>query len=163
MNKALLAALALLLAKPAMAAATLCQPREKVVFACTTGKKLVSVCASEGLKPGAGAMYYRFGTKDKIELAFPEAPTMPAKFASVGSLMYSGGGATYLRLQNGGYHYVAYSGMGKGWDKQGVAVEKGGKIVANLLCKDLAGGDLESMGFFEKAGIPEDKSGFEIP
>jgi hypothetical protein len=141
---------------------SLCQTKEKVIFSCGTGKKLISVCSSENLSPTAGYVQYRFGTKEKLELSFPEPQAHPSSFSTGGTLMYSGGGGAYMRFNKGAYSYVVYSGMGKGWDKQGVVIEKNGKLLSNILCKDVS---IENIGsdFFEKNAIPEDKVGFEIP
>jgi hypothetical protein len=99
---------------------SLCQTKEKVIFSCSTGKKLISVCSSENLSSAAGYVQYRFGTKEKLELSFPEPQAHPSSFSTGGALMYSGGGGAYMRFNKGAYSYVVYSGMGKGWDKQGV-------------------------------------------
>lgn len=141
---------------------SLCQADEDIVFACSTGKKLISVCASQNLSAADGYVQYRFGNEGNIEMSVPESKAHPSKFSTGGSLMYSGGGGAYMRFNNGGYGYVVYSGMGKGWDKQGVAVEKDGKLLTNILCKNTS---IETIGpdFFEKNAIPEDKVGFEIP
>ncbi|MGZ8225203.1 MAG: hypothetical protein ACXWT3_01030 [Methylococcaceae bacterium] len=50
-----------------------------------------------------------------------------------------------------------------GWgEKAGVAVEKDNKLNVHLPCK---GSPLSELGpdFFEKAGLPEDQTGFELP
>jgi hypothetical protein len=141
---------------------SLCQTKENVIFSCSTGKKLISVCSSKNLSPTAGYVQYRFGTKEKPELTFPEPQTHPISFSTGGTLMYSGGGGAYMRFNKGTYSYVVYSGIGKGWDKQGVVIEKNGKLLSNIICKDVS---IENIGaeFFEKNAIPEDKIGFEIP
>jgi len=141
---------------------SLCQTKEKVVFSCSTGKKLISVCASENLSSSAGYVQYRFGTNEKLEFSFPEPKAHPDSFSTKGILAYSGGGAGYMRLNKGAYSYVVYSGMGQGWDKQGVAVEKNGKLLSNILCKDTS---IKNNGpeTFDKYPIPIDEIGFEIP
>lgn len=141
---------------------TLCQTKEKVVFSCSTGKKLISVCASENLSSSAGYVQYRFGTNKKPELSFPEPKAHPDSFATKGILAYSGGGAGYLRLNKGTYSYVVYSGMGHNWDKQGVAVEKNGELLSNILCKNTSSKNIGPESF-EKYPILEDEIGFEIP
>ena len=141
---------------------SLCKAGEAVVFSCNTGKKLISVCASENLAANAGYVQYRFGTKEKLELSFPDNEFHPGLYATGGNLMYSGGGGAYMRFNNGAYSYVVYSGIGKGWEKQGVAVEKNGKLLSNIPCKEPS---VEGFGseFFTTNGIPEDTVGFEIP
>jgi hypothetical protein len=141
---------------------SLCNTGEAVVFSCSTGKKIISVCASENLSANSGYVHYRFGAKEKIELSFPDNQSHPSLYVTSGNLMYSGGGGAYMRFNNGAYSYVVYSGMGKGWDKEGVAVEKNGKLLSNIVCKDTSVGVFGSE-FFTANGIPDDKNGFDIP
>ncbi len=136
--------------------------KEKIIFSCGTGKKLVSVCSSENLSPDTGYVQYRFGTREKVELSFPESQAHPGQFFTAGTLMYSGGGGTYMRFNKGTYSYVVYSGTGKGWDRQGVVVEKAGKLLSNITCKDASSAEMNSW-IFEKIGIQKDAIGFEIP
>lgn len=139
-----------------------CQAAEDVVFSCSTGKKFISVCASKNLSATSGYIQYRFGPLQKPELLFPDIGSHPARYATGGTLMYSGGGGAYMRFVNGVHSYIVYSGIGNGWEKQGVAVEKNGKLLADVPCKTLSPEGFDA-GFFEKAGIVEDVSGFEIP
>lgn len=57
-----------------------CTQDEKIVFSCNTGKKIVSVCASQDISPNSGYLQYRFG-----KLSSPEAiiPSNPQDFRSV--------------------------------------------------------------------------------
>ena len=103
---------------------SLCQTKEKVIFSCSTGKKLISVCSSENLSTTSGYVQYRYGTKENPELSIPDPQAPPSSFSTGGTLIYSGGGGAYMRFNKGTYSYVVYSGMGKGWDKQGVVIEK---------------------------------------
>ncbi|MGL5452520.1 MAG: hypothetical protein ACRDBT_08985 [Aeromonas sp.] len=141
---------------------SLCQSQEEVLFACSTGKKIISVCASDDFSAHSGYVQYRFGTKKKIELAFPEQPGHPSTFATGGTITYAGGGAAYMRFNNGAHSYVVYSGMGRGWDKQGVVVEKRGKMLVNILCKTPSVEKFDAT-FFENNGIPTDETDFTIP
>lgn len=75
--------------------------------------------------------------------------------------MYAGGGGAYLRLLNGGYSYVLYTGIGRGWEKEGLALEKNGHLIKNFECKSSAISEIGS-NLFEKYHIPEDE-GFDIP
>jgi hypothetical protein len=147
------------LVAPAQAGAvaeTLCSSEEEVVFACNTGKKLVSVCASQDFSGTAGTLQYRFGPKGAPEMVWPEN-ARSRQGVTAGHLMYSGGGGAYIRFAKGSARYVVYSGIGKGWEKAGVAVEQNGKVAANLRCKGLEDGD------WSIDGLPEDPEGFEIP
>lgn len=76
---------------------------------------------------------YSYGTAQKKEL------TLSAQSGNEvykGSPIFSGGGASYLRFVNGAYSYVAYSGMGRGWEFTGLIVYKGKDVIMNRLCKD---------------------------
>jgi hypothetical protein len=148
-----------------------CTPLETVVFACRTGAKLVSVCASKDASTARGSLQYRFGKPDAqapLEIALPEAPSLPAKAANGESVPFSGGGGSWLRFHKGPFAYVVYSGIGK-WgpkgetrEKQGIVVENAGKLVANLKCS----GKLISLlgpDWFEKVGVQSNGEDFEFP
>ncbi len=141
---------------PASAMDTHCVPPEKVVFACATGKKLLSVC---GVEDGAGAfrtLQYRFGPLGAPEMVWPPDATS-RQGITAGTTMYSGGGLDYIRFDNAGTRYVVYTGIGRGWFQEGVAVERNGKVIANLLCQDVAEGHLMV------PGLPKDTERFERP
>lgn len=139
-----------------------CTPKERVIFSCSVGKKIVSVCASSDLSTTTGILQYRFGIVGSPELIYPSTSLASRSVVRSGMLMFSGGGAAYLRFTNGIYAYVTYTGIGKGWKKDGLAVEKNGKLLANLICKQSATSEIGPV-FFEKSGISEDTSGFSIP
>jgi hypothetical protein len=148
-----------------------CTPMETVVFACRTGAKLVSACASKDAAPGKGYLQYRFGKPDSaepLEMVLPESLLAPGKVASGDTLAFSGGGAAWLRFRNKDTSYVMYTGIGN-WgpkgekrEKQGVVVERGGKQIANVKCTTAP---LSELGpdWFSKAGIKGDKDGFDMP
>ncbi len=163
--------LALALPAPALAssASTLCTPGETVVFSCSTGTRTVSLCASSDLSAKSGYLQYRFGTRDKLELAYPEKSRPPGNLFTPGTLAFSGGGGAYLQFKKGAYTYTVFSAVGN-WSPsggkataEGVAVKSGGKEVANLPCrKDVVEGEL-GPDYFEKAGLGEASSDFDIP
>ncbi|QND86772.1 Uncharacterized protein ChrSV_4547 [Chromobacterium vaccinii] len=136
----------------------LCTPAEKVIFTCETGKKVASVCmvGKQGLH---SLIQYRFGQIGHMEISIPENPAGPSNAVSYGTLSYSGGGGAYLRFSRGNYRYTAYTGMGKGWDKTGITVERDNKLLANLLCKE---SDVPNDSF-SRLNVPKDNIGFEIP
>ncbi|MFO1350086.1 MAG: hypothetical protein U1F68_05155 [Gammaproteobacteria bacterium] len=137
---------------------------EQVIFTCMTSKtKAVSLCASNSLTATDGYLQYRFGVLgEDPELVYPAKPEHPASHFRSGTLAFSGGGGAYLRFDNGAYTYTVFTGIGKGWEKQGVVVEKGSKRVAYLACK---GDWMSELGpeLFEEAAIPADDGQFEIP
>jgi hypothetical protein len=143
-------------------AASFCKPSETVVFECRTGAKLVSVCAARG------TLQYRFGKPEKPELKLPDPPSAPSQAATGDTVAFSGGGGAWLRFHKGDYAYVVYTGIGK-WGphgephtKDGVAVERAGKLVSNVKCTgkptSLLGAD-----WYEKVGITSKGEEFEFP
>lgn len=152
----------ILLSSSTFAANSLCTAQEKIIFNCSTGSKLISVCASPDLAEKTGYLQYRFGPQGKPELAIPDFKTTPKKGIHTKTIGYSGGGAAYIRFMNGDTGYVVYTGEGKGWKKNGVAVENKGKFVRFVSCKKAVTSEL-GPDLFEKSGLPEDPNEFELP
>lgn len=149
---------------PAIAADSHCGQGEEIVFSCSLGKKLVSVCAANNLSPATGYVQYHFGPKSQPELLFPPATeSADRSVIRSGTLMFSGGGGAYLRFINGGYSYIVYTAIGKGWGtKEGVVVEKDHKQISSLKCLDVP--DLKlGEDFFASAGLVADQDEFELP
>ncbi|WMJ08867.1 hypothetical protein [Nitrosomonas sp. sh817] len=147
------------------AAGSHCQPHEQIIFSCSLGKKTVSVCASKDLSADNGYLQYRFGQPGRIELNLPALPqSAPVnQFVQARSLMFSGGGGGYLRFISEPYHYIVYSAIGKGWGpKDGVAVEKSGRLMAYHECRDIPVSKL-SDALFSDAGLLPDQREFMIP
>lgn len=141
---------------------TLCVAKEKIIFSCSTGKEIISVCSSEYLSSDTGYVQYRYGTKTMVELTFPEQKTHPKDFTKGGNLTFSGGGGSYMSLNNGEYSYIVYSGIGKNWEKDGLVVKKSGETLSNIPCKSSVVSNI-GLDFYEKNAVPEDEAGFEIP
>ena len=154
-----------LTALPVWAAESLCDAQEQVIFSCSLGKKMVSVCASNDFSASKGYLQYRFGQKGALEMAFPDLAesALASQFVQARTLMFSGGGGGYLRFINGQHHYIVYTAIGKGWGaKDGVAVEKNNQLIANLECRDVPVSKL-SEEFFTHAGLLVDPNEFQIP
>jgi hypothetical protein len=144
------------------AAAAHCSSAEQTLFSCSTGSKIVSVCATQDLSAGAGAVQYRFGPMGSPELRHPPAADW-RRSTRGGVLTFAGGGGAYLAFARGPYRYVVYTAIGRGWgEKAGVVVEKSGKRVASLRCRDK---EISELGpdLFARAGIIEDTAGFDLP
>ena len=79
-------------------------------------------------------------------------------------MAYSGGGGAFLKFNNADYTYAVFTGIGKGWEKEGVLVQKAGKQVAYLQCQGPWTSEL-GPDWFEKVKIQTDPhaSEFEIP
>ena len=161
-------ALAAIASAPAADAATpsLCGAREQIIFACSTGAHIVSICASADGK----SLQYRFGVSNHLDIAYPDAGTPAASVFTSGMMMFSGGGGAWLRFTRGPFAYTAFTGIGK-WGKNeaiadaaGIAVSKGGGEFANFPCRGKVVSEL-GPDLFEKLGL-EDKSeanSFDIP
>ncbi|MBL8516560.1 MAG: hypothetical protein JNM76_06290 [Betaproteobacteria bacterium] len=165
-------------AKPATSAkatqpgqTSFCTSMEEVVFACRTGKKMVSVCADKKSTKTTGMLQYRFGTpdsRDPLELMWPENYAAPSKVAHGENVPFAGGGGAWLRIPKGDHAYVVYTGIGK-WGpkgetrtKAGLTVEKNGKAIAQLKCN---GEPISELGpdWFEKLGVTSAGKDFEFP
>lgn len=158
-------------AKPAAQRTSFCTPAETVVFACRTGAKMASVCASKDSGPKA-YLQYRFGKLDgsePLEQVLPEGGQVAAARAANGeSVPFSGGGGAWLRFRKGQFTYTVYTGIGN-WGpkgekrtKSGLHIEHAGKPLATLKCQEepisLLGPD-----WFEKAGVKPGNEDFDFP
>ena len=151
--------------------ASFCTSAETVVFSCRTGARMVSVCASKDAAASKGTLQYRFGRIDlsePLDITLPEGQVVPSKAATGATVAFSGGGGAWLRFTRGQATYTVYTGIGhwgpKGekMTKEGLQVERAGKVVATLKCLDkpvsLLGPD-----WFEKAGIKDNNQDFDFP
>ncbi len=157
--------------KPAARSASFCTPAETVVFACRTGAKMASVCASKDAGSGRGYLQYRFGKLDgsePLEQILPEGQVAPAKAATGENVPFAGGGGAWLRFRKGQFAYTVYTGIGN-WGpkgekrtKSGLHIEHAGKALATLKCQEepvsLLGPD-----WFEKMGIKSGDQDFDFP
>ena len=151
--------------------ASFCAPAETIVFSCRTGARMVSVCASKDATANKGTLQYRYGklgSSEPLDITLPEGPVVPSKAAVGASMPFSGGGGAWLRFARGDATYTVYTGIGN-WGpkgekmtKEGLHVERAGKVVATLKCLDkpisLLGPD-----WFEKAGIKDNNQDFDFP
>jgi hypothetical protein len=146
------------------AVVTHCAPTEQVIFSCETPQhKVVSLCASSPLTSTSGYMQYRFGkTSHDPEFVYPATQEHPKHYFQSGTLTYAGGGGAYMKFSNGEYTYVVFTGIGRGWAKEGVVVEKSGKQLAYLSCQGAWTSEIGPV-LFEQAAIPQDPSDFAIP
>lgn len=148
------------------AAPHLCAAGETAALACRTkDDRLIAVCAS-----GKGLLRLVIRQTGKADVALPKAA--PAGAVSTGWIAYSGGGGTYARFKAGKLDYVAYSGIGRGWEQAGLSEvevratdDAEASHVAEHVC--LPAGHRYDAGFpllAEKAGLPIDETPtFDIP
>ena len=147
-----------------IAADTHCTIDERVIFSCSTGNKIVSVCAAKNIASNAGYLQYRYGKLGHLDMQFP-AEKLPANPSAIlaNTLTFAGGGGAYLRFNKGDYSYVVYTAIGRGWgEKAGVVVEKNQQQLAKLICKTPAISEL-GIDLFQQAGLANDILGFELP
>ena len=170
-EQVVLVSAARVIAPAATAGQSFCTPDETVVFACRTGRKQVSVCASSDASSVSGTVQYRFGVPDAgvpLELAVPADQPVPRLAARGEAVPFSGGGGSWLRFHNGRHAYVVYSGIGR-WgpggetmELQGVQVERDGKPIATLPCSGPLQGEL-GPDWFERVGIIAEGENFDFP
>ncbi|MBL1142755.1 MAG: hypothetical protein HND53_12060 [Proteobacteria bacterium] len=145
---------------------SLCFSDEDIVFSCgTTNGKIISLCSSFKVTASDGFLQYRFGSVGDIpEFIFPKVMRHPKEFFLSGTIPYSGGGASYLKFIRGDYSYTVFTGIGKGWEKEGVVVNKTGKEYSTILC---AGPIISELGpaLFEKLELKKDPNEpeFDVP
>lgn len=144
--------------------ANLCSRNETVLFACTTGKKLISVCATQNLSTNAGQIFYRLAAIGQApEMTYPEGNQSPKTAFKQGSYRItndrSGG---FLSFNRGDFRYVMYSGSGNVQNYSGVTVERAGKPVANLKCEGDVYDELYPQSL-SKIGVPTDEITFSAP
>ena len=116
--------------KPAARPLSFCTPTETVVFACRTGAKMASVCASKDAGPGRGYLQYRFGKLDgsePLEQTLPEGQVVPAKAATGENVPFAGGGGAWLKFRKGKFAYTVYTGIGN-WGPKGKSAPSRGFI-----------------------------------
>jgi hypothetical protein len=144
----------------------LCSTGETIVFSCSTGAHFASICASGDKR----SLQYRFGVKDHLDIAFPDAGTPASAAFAAGTMMFSGGGGAWLRFKRGSIVYTVFTAIGK-WgkgertaDAAGVAVGKDDAEFANFPCRDKPISEI-GPDLFEKLGLDDkgDAEPFDIP
>lgn len=140
-----------------------CTSQELIIFNCSIGKKIASVCASHSLSPQSGYLQYRFGVVGSPELIIPNRKIPPNHSVSGNTLTFAGGGGAYLRFIRKRYHYIVYTAIGRGWgEKSGVSVEKNGQRLSNFICRDQPISELGT-DLWEQIGITKDTNDFDLP
>jgi hypothetical protein len=140
-----------------------CAASEQTIFACSTGKKGVAVCAGGS----GGYLEYRFGAAT-AELVLPKARTAPAQAAVGANFPLAGGGGAYLSFASGDYRYSVYTAIGRFGEggetqsKAGISVLKAGRAIAHLPCLGEPESEL-GPDWFEQYGIETGDFEFELP
>lgn len=146
---------------PAPESAPFCPDGETVVFGCRTAAGIDALCGS----PDGARLTYRSGAAQGTPppAVYPPEGTAASQAFRGGTLAYSGGGGAFLRFDHQGQVHTLYTGIGRGWEKAGVAIAPvaGGDAVE----RSCDGEALSQIGpaLFAQYGIPTDPAGFEIP
>jgi hypothetical protein len=112
----------------------LCATNETFLYSCPSGKKIISICATN-LSADGGSVQYRFGSKEAPEIRVPAKAEEWRKSTIARHLDFAGGGGAYVAFLNPPYRYVVYSALVRGEGmKDGVAVEKDGKRIGHFSC-----------------------------
>lgn len=142
--------------------ANLCTSSETVLLACTTGKKLISVCGTKGLSANSGQIFYRLAPVGQApEMTYPDGNQTPKTAFKQGSFRITNErSGSFLSFSRGDFRYVVYSGEGNAQNYSGVAVERAGKRIASLRCEGDVNDNLDT-GVFSKLGVATDSAIFE--
>jgi len=124
------------------AAATLCKPSERVVFACTAGPKQVAVCAMGDLRRPEGRLVYRFGG-DAARVELEQGVDKPPREAGYryDYEAWAKGSSKRLAFERAAYRYEivhasgAY-GVDGGDNFAELRVSRGGQALATLRCHE---------------------------
>lgn len=149
---------------PAMAAAPapsvphLCTAPEAPVFACSTGKKRASVCATHS--GSSEQLVYRLAPLEGVpEMEYPSAGASAAAAFQYGTQPVDGKPVTFLSFDKGSYRYVVYAG---GVQHQGIVVEQRGKRIADLRCQGEAMASFDPAAW-QRMGLAQDSRGLQLP
>lgn len=128
------------------AAVSHCGNEEQVVFNCTVGEKILSVCMSKPRAKHSEYMQYRFGYLNQPELVYPKAFEPPVRNFFFSRTGYSGGGEAHLRFSVKTYDYIIYTkiisgsweadGRRKKYPSAGMIVRRNNKTISHLQCKE---------------------------
>lgn len=136
----------------ALPSKNLCSDQEQVLFSCTLEKRerILSLCGSRRLSADTGYLQYRFGKRNRIELAFPINRQGSQKAFTYAR--YTRPSVTYLQVRfvNLDYTYEIFSQSdatsGVGFASTGVAITPDSKKAKlNFECKKPITGSLTKL------------------
>jgi hypothetical protein len=166
MRKSWLLALAILpVAEPAPAGTRphLCKAREAPAFSCSTGARIISLCASADLDDRTGTLIYRSGARRRMDLVFPADGLKPQDVFQGGVTGSTGGGADYVRFTRADTTYTLYSDYYRGREEDGLVIERGGMRISVLRCRTQAIDTKEGWSRIYRAKLPRSEEGFDVP
>jgi hypothetical protein len=144
----------------ASAGATWCSPHETVVFSCSVGHKVASLCAPTNDQGQVSALRYQYGVLTrKPELAFPDRgqnwlDVFTAHFES-----WAKGSYSVVSFARDEFTYAIYSRhaafkIDERSNGSGIRVKKSGVEIADLWC-DAGGSEDAIAAHLLKAGLKE--------
>ena len=151
-----------------------CTPDEETVFACRSGRKQISVCASKGWTANSGYVQYRYGTKERAEIVLPgRLDRVPSETITIGGGALSGGGYAFMRFRSRAFRYTVYDSVsGQLGPSSGSVVDRVDRadryghpdVVAVHRCKWGEEGQFAG-GLLSPTGLPEDEAEreFRVP
>lgn len=121
---------------------SLCSAEEKVLFACATKERLLSICAARDLSPKAGYVQFRYGYPGSKEMiAWPEA-RYPRQDVTKGNVYLFGKLGTYMRFTMDQTSFVVFSVGGK---RSGLVIEQNNVIEKKIICRQTTVSDLKDV------------------
>jgi len=122
----------------------------------------IAVCAPAPLSATTGALQYRFGTPERIELAHPAAGAADWRASTGSGTLMLSGGVAFIAFARPPYRSVVYSAVGRGWSSEAGVVERSRhRIVASRRTVD-AFSEVDP-ALFSAAGIEPIDGEFELP
>ena len=123
-----------LCASDVLAQTSLCQADEVDFDSCVIERKVASFCASKKITEKSGYLQYRFGTPEKVEMAFPAVRRNPRGlfFRS----MSADGRENRISFKNGRYTYISFSIDSPQGASFGMYILKDGKLVSDRSCSE---------------------------
>ncbi|MFX1674595.1 hypothetical protein PWR63_20385 [Paraburkholderia sp. A2WS-5] len=114
----------------------LCEAGETVIFNCELLKSISSLCQANG----NGILAYRNGINGEINLKKSDKGGSNGRVFYFSNTFYSGGGEAHIRFSRSNYTYYLYDKTiktdGGPAFSAGVAIYKGSRRVANLVCSN---------------------------
>jgi hypothetical protein len=108
-----------------------CDKKEEILFSCSTGKKIISFCASpKDFRPAY--LEYRFGTPKMIELSYKVVEHDSVNKFSRAEVLGASSSSTEIWFENNGVNYVLGDPV-KG--DAALEIVKQKKIITRLVCK----------------------------
>lgn len=125
-----------------------------MVFSCSTGSKLVSLCEAGSPAGSEPRLSYRYGRPgDPPDLSYQSETGKGSGFQAE-TVPLSGGGGAWIEFTRYRHRYVVFSFWIRGeGEVSGVAVERSGRRLTTLSCQGPAVSRL-GPDYFSSAGLP---------